>query len=56
MNNETCIEYLKSISMLFEKGSKNCEGKALKLQQDYISAIKFAINVIEKNSKNNNIE
>ena len=56
MNDEKCIEYLKSISMLFEAGSKNCEGEALKIQQDYILAVKYAINVIEKNAKNNNTE
>lgn len=43
MNDKECINYLESICKMFVVGSKNCEGQALEYQQDYISAIRYAI-------------
>lgn len=53
MNNETCVGCLTNIRDVFVVGSKQCEGEALKYQQNFISALNYAIELINdtENSK-----
>lgn len=46
MNNELCVGYLTNIRDMFIIGSKNCEGEALKYHQNFISALNYAIELI----------
>ena len=47
MDDEQCVDCLEDICKMFVEGSKNCEGQALKYQQKYISAIRYAIAKIQ---------
>lgn len=46
MNNKVCVGYLTNIRDMFVVGSKQCEGEALKYQQNFISALNYAIELI----------
>ena len=47
MTNKQCVDYLENICKMFVNGSKNCEGQALEYQQEYISAIRYAIAILQ---------
>lgn len=49
MTNEECIGYLENIRDMFIIGCERCDGDALKYQQNFISALNFAITYIKPN-------
>lgn len=46
MNNEVCVGYLTNIRDMFVVGSERCEGEALEYQNNFISALNYAIGLI----------
>lgn len=46
MDNKLCVGYLTNIRDMFVIGSEQCEGEALKYQQNFISALNYAIESI----------
>lgn len=46
MNTKVCVGYLTNIRDMFVIGSERCEGEALEYQQNFISALNYAIGLI----------
>lgn len=51
MDNKICAGYLTNIRDMFVIGSKRCEGEALKYQQNFISALSYAIELMDGTEK-----
>lgn len=48
MDNKICVGHLTNIRDMFVIGSERCEGEALKYQNNFISALNYAIALINK--------
>lgn len=51
MNNELCVGSLTNIRDMFVIGSERCEGEALKYHQNFISALNYAIELINSTER-----
>ena len=54
MNDSVCVDYLESLIKMFVNGSTNCSGQALKYQQEYIQALRYAIGRIQSSKEEDN--